>query len=459
MNASEIAQAVRTGQRRTRDAVEEALDAADRTQTATNAFTEIDHDGALARADRLDLDRREGRQLGPLAGVPVAVKDLIDHAGHVTTCGSSFYRRQATTSATVIDRLESADAVVLGRTGLHEFAFGFSSENPWFGPVRNPWDTERSPGGSSGGSAAAVAAGVTGLAIGTDTGGSIRVPAAMCGTWGLKVTHGRVPLTGVFPLAGSLDTVGPIGAGVTDLILGFRVMAGFDASDPWSVPDGEARPRPISRMAAPRIGVPQPWVENGPTSKEVRDGFAWAVEGLRELGATVVETAAPLLEPFGMINELAQSEIVEVHRQYWEDDTKHYGEDVHERLADAFAVTIDEAIAARRWRAAVQHAASRLFDDVDFLITPSVAALQKTIGDDTISIDGTGHFYRPVLSWFSALVNHLNLPALTAPLALEGKPPPSLQIIGPAWTEERLLELGRRLEHAGIAAFTTAANV
>ena len=187
--------------------MERALSADEASRQDLNTFTSIDPEAALTRALR---SRASSGTIGALAGVPVGIKDLIDHEGRVTTAGSAFYRHEADRSSPVVSRLEAAGAVVIGRTGLHEFAFGFSSENPHFGPVRNPWDPDTSPGGSSGGSAAAVAAGITPVAIGTDTGGSVRVPAALCGCFGLKVTHGRIPLDGVFPLATTVDTVGPL---------------------------------------------------------------------------------------------------------------------------------------------------------------------------------------------------------------------------------------------------------
>mgnify|MGYP001087947568 CR=1 FL=1 len=193
-----------------------------------NAFTLVDAEGALAAAAALDRRLAAGEAPGPLAGVPVALKDMIDQAGLPNTCGSAFYREIPATSAPVVTRLERAGAIVVGRAGLHEFAFGFSSENPWWGPVRNPWDPDTSAGGSSGGSGAAVAGGLTPVAIGTDTGGSVRVPAALCGLVGLKVTHGRIPLTGVFPLAPTLDTVGPLARTVSDAALTYQVLAGPD---------------------------------------------------------------------------------------------------------------------------------------------------------------------------------------------------------------------------------------
>ena len=241
-----ISLTVRNGTRTASDVVEEYVEVARVRNPDLNAFTEIDRDGALRQASLID----EGTRTGPLAGVPIALKDLIDHTGHVTTAGSAFYRHQPAASATVVDRLEAAGAIIMGRTGLHEFAFGFSSENPWFGPVRNPWNTDLSPGGSSGGSAVAVAAGMSPAAIGTDTGGSVRVPAALCGIVGLKVTHGRIPLTGIFPLAGSLDTVGPLALTTGDARLLYEAMKGFDRSDPWSAPRGQTSPTGTS------LGVP-----------------------------------------------------------------------------------------------------------------------------------------------------------------------------------------------------------
>ena len=241
-----------------RGEIDQALErvAADR----FNAFIERDAD-ALNRADAIDAAAAAGSDPGPLAGVPIGLKDIIDHEGRTTTAGSSFYRNHAQRSAPVVSRVEAAGAVIVGRTGLHEFAYGFSSENDWFGPVRNPWDPTTSPGGSSGGSAVAVAAGIVPVAIGTDTGGSVRVPAALCGCMGLKVTHGRVPLTGVFPLASSLDTVGPIATTVADLAAVYAVIAGDDPDDPWSSPRPVTIPNGPATLSGLRVGVPHPWLD------------------------------------------------------------------------------------------------------------------------------------------------------------------------------------------------------
>ncbi|MDX1450731.1 MAG: amidase, partial [Acidimicrobiia bacterium] len=236
ISAGRMANEIRRGERSARDTVAGALTTTEAQQSRLNIAISVEGERALDRADAIDRMVEAGEDPGPLAGVPIALKDLIDHEGRVTTCGSAFHRQTAERSATVVRRLEDAGGIIVSRTNLHEFAWGFSSENPWFGPVRNPLDTDLSAGGSSGGSAAAVAAEQVPIAIGTDTGGSVRVPGALCGVFGLKVTHGRIPLTGVFPLAPSLDTVGPLAATVDDLAEAYRAMAGYDADDPWSAP-------------------------------------------------------------------------------------------------------------------------------------------------------------------------------------------------------------------------------
>jgi aspartyl-tRNA(Asn)/glutamyl-tRNA(Gln) amidotransferase subunit A len=353
----------------------------------------------------------------------------------------------------VVRRLENAGAIIIGRTGLHEFAFGFSSENDWFGPVRNPWDTDTSPGGSSGGSAVAVAAGLTAGAIGTDTGGSVRVPAAMCGVTGLKVTHGRIPLTGVFPLAASLDTVGPLGRTTDDVAALYEVMAGHDPEDPWSAPHPvEAPDRPTS-LKGLVVGVPQPWVENAPMTAQVKDAFSGALDRLDNLGASVREVRHPLLQPSDQLADLINGEVASVHRRWLADPANRYGPEVADRLQRTLEVSLDDYLAARAWQAGLRNAVKGLFDQVDVLATPAAGANRKTIGNSTISIGDQPVSYRLVLSWFSSLVNHMGVPALAMPLLDTGTPPWSLQLIGPWWSERRLLQIGRDLERAAVVGF------
>lgn len=448
-----ISRAVRNGTRTARDVVDEYLDVADARNPELNAFTEIDRDGALRKAARVD----KGARTGLLAGVPIALKDLIDHAGQVNTAGSAFYRHRPNVSATVVDRLEAAGAIIMGRTGLHEFAFGFSSENPWFGPVRNPWDPDLSPGGSSGGSAVAVAAGMSPAAIGTDTGGSVRVPAALCGIVGLKVTHGRIPLTGVFPLAGSLDTVGPLTVTTGDARLLYEAMKGFDRSDPWSVPVVEESRR-IPSVGDLLVAVPARWLERVETSGVTRRRFDGFCERLRELGATVEPVTDPALAPDPILFNLVGTEAAAVHREWFTDPTKPYGADLRDRLGQAMENSAADYLEAVRWRAGMIQAARELFAGYDLLLIPAVGHARKRIGVDTIDIDGTPTFYRLPLSGYTALVNVLGCPAISLPVLDEGIPPPAVQLVGPWWSEDLLLGVAEALERSGIVASTPPAE-
>ena len=416
---------------RTTERVAEALDKADAAQATLNIFTQLDHEAALERAAGADLPN------GALAGVPVGIKDLIDHEGRVTTAGSAFYRHEADRSSPVVSRLEGAGAVVIGRTGLHEFAFGFSSENPHFGPVRNPWDPDTSPGGSSGGSAAAVAAGITPVAIGTDTGGSVRVPAALCGCFGLKVTHGRIPLDGVFPLATSVDTVGPLADSIEAIDSSYRVMSGDTADEP--------------RRETLRFGVPEPWVSAGPMDSEVAGAFDETIRALEGMGHRVTEVEMPGVLPAPELIDAIAGEVADVHRKFREDGLP-YGEDVARRVDDCLDTDPERIDAGRAWQAMIRRRFADAFGDVDLIITPTTPVMRKIIGEDMI---GDRH-YRAVLSWFTALVNHALLPAIALPLAGTGAPPVSLQAIGPLGSETSLIDLGRTLEDSGLVGFIPA---
>ena len=449
---SAIATAVSAGSIRATDIVTQFLERCDAAQDRINAYTLIDHDGALRAAAAVDARIDSGDRIGPLAGVPIALKDLIDQEGRPTTAGSSYPATLARANATVVARLEQAGAVIIGRTGLHEYAFGFSSENHWFGPVRNPWNRDLSPGGSSGGSAAAVSAGLAAAAIGTDTGGSVRVPAALCGVVGLKVTHGRVPLTGVFPLAPSLDTVGPLSRNSIDAALIYTAMAGYDPADPWSSPQPVLEPGDPPPPGSVVIGIPHPWVDL-PQTDAVAASFAAARSDLREAGFRIVDLDLPELKPSVEIEHIAYPEVAAVHDERWHRHPETYGPDVSARLSEVFDQDPRNYVAAQQWRARIRNVAQAALLECDVLLTPSVAAMVKPIGDENIEVAGKQVSYRPPLSRFSALVNHTGLPALSLPLDMPGIPPPSIQLIGPRWGEHRLLEIGATLEKVGLSRY------
>lgn len=416
--------------------VEAALARAHATQDTLNAFISIDDEHALERAAEIDDRLSRGEEVGPLAGMPVALKDLIDQEGRTTTCGSVFYAEVATSTAESVRRLEAAGAIVIGRTNLHEFAFGFDSENEHWGPVRNPWDLATSAGGSSGGSGAAVAAGITPLAIGSDTGGSVRVPAALCGTFGLKVTYDRISLDGVFPLVPDIDTVGPLADSMENIAVSYRVMAADHSPEP--------------ERDTLRIGVPEPWYGDAPMTDHIRSAFEGAVTALRGLGHEVHPIQMPDTVPshhiFGAIAEVA-----EVHGPFRREGRK-YGVSVDSRIEMAEKTTPEERRAGREWQRMIRQRFADALATVDFLLTPTCPVSRKVIGQDMIGEKS----HRTVVSYFTAIVNHALHPAIALPIANSGAPPASLQVIGRLGSEPDLIGLGRWLEEAGIVGFTPA---
>lgn len=434
---TDLAAAVRSGETSARVVVADALDRAEQSQPVINAFTTLDREGALQRAETIDATVSDGSDPGALAGVPIGLKDLIDQKGIPTTNGAAFEATAADRSAAVVRRLEDAGAVIIGRTGLHEFAFGFTSENEHFGPVRNPWDPDLSPGGSSGGSGAAVAAGVVPAAIGTDTGGSVRVPAALCGVAGLKVTHGRVPLDGVTPLAPSQDTVGPIARSVADLAAVYAVMA----ADPAPVPDVD--------VEALRIGVPVQWT-GGVIDRSTRQAFEDILERIAGTGAAVEGVDEPALAITDEAAAAVSIEIIAVHGERLRTEPHRYGTDVAERLRRAESVPASYAEAAREWDHAAQQTLEGLFGEFDVLATPTVGSTRKTIGVPDIDIAGERVYHLRVLSQYTRPVNRTGNPALALPIPASGAPPASLQLVGPRHGEGPLLGVGAALEAAGL---------
>jgi aspartyl-tRNA(Asn)/glutamyl-tRNA(Gln) amidotransferase subunit A len=295
LSAVELVAAVRSGDITASACTEAFLGRIDRTNGAINAFLSVDRDAALARAAEIDSKRRDGRPLGPLAGLPIAVKDALCTADQPTTCASRMlagYRPPY--DAEVVARLRAADAVIVGKTNMDEFAMGGSNENSAFGRVANPWDTSRAPGGSSGGSAACVAADMAPAAIGSDTGGSIRQPAGLCGITGLKPTYGRVSRRGLVAFASSLDQIGPMARSAADCALVLETIAGHDPGDSTSLSDpvpryGETLAKPLTGL---RIGrVPEHFAEglDPEVARGVEEGFAV----FRELGATIHDVELP----------------------------------------------------------------------------------------------------------------------------------------------------------------------
>ncbi len=299
-SATELGRLYRSGELSPVDVVREMLARIERIDPTINSYLTVTAELALEQASRAEVEIRAGNIRGPLHGIPYAAKDLLFTKDIRTTVGSKIFDDFVPDyDATVIEKLNEAGAVMIGKAGLHEWAYGVTSSNPHFGPVRNPWDTDRVPGGSSGGSTAALAAGLCSFSLGSDTGGSIRIPASLCSLTGLKPTFGRVSRHGVFPLGHTLDTIGPFGRTVEDAARVYEAIAGHDGNDHSSLN------RPLSAhvffnepsLVGKRIGVPRNFYFDG-LAPGVESGCRGAIAALADLGAEIVEIEAPDIEPY-----------------------------------------------------------------------------------------------------------------------------------------------------------------
>ncbi|MDW8008675.1 MAG: amidase [Chloroflexota bacterium] len=410
-----------------------------------NAFITVTAEEALAEARRAQEELARGEHRGPLHGIPVAVKDLFHTAGVRTTAGSKFLARSVSREdATVVARLRQAGAVLVGKLNLHEFAFGATSVNPHYGPVRNPWDTERIAGGSSGGSGAAVAAGECLAALGTDTGGSIRIPSALCGITGLKPTFGRVSTHGVIPLAWTLDCVGPMCRTAEDCALVLSVIAG---------PDG--RDRAAARMPVPdyaagldggvrglRIGVPREHFFQG-ISEEVGAAVRRALEVLSELGAEVREVSLPHMDVVPTAaGAITLVEALAYHLTWLRERPQDYGQDVRLRLEMAALYPAVAYVQAQRVRAAVIEAWQRLWQEIDLLATPTTPIVAPPLTEAELSatlalIRNTNPF------------NVSGQPAISVPCGFDSSGLPiGLQLVGRWWDEGTLLRAAHAYQRA-----------
>jgi aspartyl-tRNA(Asn)/glutamyl-tRNA(Gln) amidotransferase subunit A len=391
---------------------------------------------------------RSGRKAfaNSLRGVPVAVKDLYDVAGIRTTVGSLFFRENVPVrNAAAVERLEEAGAFIIGKTNTHEIALGVTGDNPHFGTARNPWDPSRIPGGSSSGSAIAVATGMAVAALGTDTGGSIRVPAALCGVVGLKPTFGRVSTRGVFPLSWNLDHAGPLASCVKDAARMLQVLAGYDPLDPVSVrmpADDYVRglsrdPREL-RIA---LGVGA-WAETA--DSEVQNAVREAVRVFESLGCLVREVNVDWLREAGPANRLiTQADGAVVHRDRLREHPEMFGDDVRRRLQAGAATPLAEYVLARRLQAEVRRTCDELFDSCEVLLLPTTPLAAPPID----GYDGVAQAGR--LTPFTAPFNLAGLPALSLPCGFtrEGLPI-GLQIVSGAWREAAVLNAAQAFELA-----------
>lgn len=407
-----------------------------------NAFITV-----IDRQDALNAQLQGGdASSNALRGIPIAVKDLFDTAGIRTTIGSKFFAENIPTQdAFVVEQLKQAGAIIVGKTNTHEIALGVTGNNPHYGTARNPWDMTRVPGGSSSGSAIAVAIGMALGALGTDTGGSIRIPASLCGIVGFKPTFGRVSLRGVFPLSWNLDHVGPLAKCVKDASLMLQVISVYDPIDPASIkmPADDHLDRLVGDMAGKKIalGIGN-FIEAA--EPEVLQAVHKAARVFGSLGCKVQEVDVSWLKEAALANKtMTQSDGAAVHRDRLKEHPELFGEDIRRRLEDGTKTTLAEYILARRTQAEIRKRFEHFFEDYDFLITPTTPITAPTIeGHDAVEQAGR-------LTRFTAPFNLAGLPALSLPCGFtkEGLPI-GLQIISRAWADANVLNAGYAFEQA-----------
>jgi aspartyl-tRNA(Asn)/glutamyl-tRNA(Gln) amidotransferase subunit A len=390
------------------------------------------------------------RDRGPLHGIPISLKDNLYTEDFRTTGGSRILRDfQPLHDAAVVTSLKKAGAVLLGKTNLHEFAYGVTSNNPHFGPVRNPWDLDRIPGGSSGGSAAALAAGLCYGSIGTDTGGSIRIPASLCGVVGIKPGLGRVSTEGAIPLSTTLDFVGPLARTVADAALLFGAIA--------TIGKNERRPRvsrvPSPRARRPRIGIPKHFFLEI-VSPEVQQAFDLSLETLKKLGARLKDVTLPYLQKSEKAgNEIAWVEATLYHQQagWYPRRAAEYGEDVRSRMEMGEKVTAVDYLKALELREkfiAGFHLAL-LENEVDVIVAPTTPITAPRLDEEKISIGGVEHNTRALLLRNNRPANLGGFPAISIPCGLMRKGlPVGLQFMAGVTDEPLLLEIAARYEQA-----------
>jgi aspartyl-tRNA(Asn)/glutamyl-tRNA(Gln) amidotransferase subunit A len=417
-----------------------------RLNPALNAFITVTGESALAEAGVAEAEILRGEWRGPLHGVPVALKDLIDTAGVRTTAASALYKdRIPTLDAEVVRRLRAAGAVMLGKNNLHECAYGGSSLISYFGDVHNPWNVGRVAGGSSGGSAAAVAAGLAYAAIGTDTAGSIREPAALCGCVGLKPTYGRVSARGVIPLSTSLDHVGPLAASVEDAAIVLQAIAGYDAVDIASsdlpVTDYVAALREDAK--ALRVGVARGYFFDD-LDPEVGAAVEQAVRELQSLGAEVKEVKLDV--PTDRTLQLAEA--YAYHAENVARTPELYQAETVRRILKGADITAAEYIRSRRELEEARRSIRRVFADVDVLVTPTTPVPAPAIAD----LKADPEALRPaelVLLRNTRPFNVWGLPAISVPCGFtESGLPIGMQIAGPHWREDLVLRVAHAYEQA-----------
>jgi len=453
-DAATIAAAVHAGTASAAAVVQSALDRIAATEGRVNAFTAVTRERALQRAAAIDALPAEARAALPLAGVPVAVKNLFDIAGLPTLAGSKIEREAppASADALLLRRLEAAGAVLVGGLNMDEYAYGFTTENSHEGPTRNPHDLTRIAGGSSGGSGAAVAAGQAPISLGSDTNGSIRVPASLCGVYGLKPTFGRLPRTGSYPFVGSLDHLGPFARSVRDLALAYDAMQGPEEGAPGDPGCAQRPVEPVigtlpQGIAGLRIGVLGGWFARNalPEAQAAVARVAEALGATRTVELPLVEAgrAAAFL--------ITNAEGAALHLP----DLRRRAQDFEPLSRDRFLAGALLPAAwvtrAQRVRRRYAEAVATLMQDFDLLLAPATPCSATPIGTEWLELDGRRQPLRPSFGALTQPISCIGLPVCAVPVwGAHATLPVGVQLIAAPWREDLALRAAAALESAGV---------
>jgi 1-carboxybiuret hydrolase len=443
--ASEIARAVAGGEASATAVAEAALERIGARNGVLNAFTAVTSQRALARARAIDADRAAGKPLGPLAGVPFAVKNLFDVADLPTLAGSKINRERPPASADqpLITRLEAAGAVLVGALNMGEYAYDFTGENVHDGPSRNPHDTGRMTGGSSGGTGGAVAVGLVPIALGSDTNGSIRVPSSLCGVFGLKPTYGRLSRARSFPFVASFDHLGPLARSVTDLALAYDAMQGPDPEDPVCTTRPPEPVLPLIEQGAKglRIAVAGGYFRKGasPEALAALDRIAKALGVTREIEIPEAHRAR------AAAYVISTAEGAALHLDRLRTRARDFDPATRDRLIAGALVPAPLVVKAQKFRRWYRQQVLALFDGVDAILAPATPCTAPRLGQKTLVLDGVEVPLRPNVGIFTQPISFIGLPVVAVPVPLEPLPI-GVQIIAAPWREDVALRIARALE-------------
>jgi aspartyl-tRNA(Asn)/glutamyl-tRNA(Gln) amidotransferase subunit A len=451
-SAAAITAAVSSGRATARALAADALARIEVLNPQLNAFTDVTHARALARADQVDARRARGEILGPLAGVPFAVKNLFDVQGLPTRAGSKINRERepASRDAVLVRRLEAADAVLVGALNMGEYAYDFTGENAHDGPSRNPHSLGHMTGGSSGGSGAAVGGGLVPLALGSDTNGSIRVPSAFCGIFGLKPTYGRLTRAGTFPFVGSLDHVGPFSRSVADLALAYDVMQGPDPDDPVAttrdaVPVGSSLERGARGL---RIAIAGGYFAQRAEEPAVLAAVKQAADAL---GASVTIEIPEAARARAAAFVITAAESAALHLDRIRTRPQDFDPAVRDRLIAGTMIPSAWVTRAQRFRRWYREQFLKLFDRYDVILAPATPCRAPRIGQQTFVLDGETLAVRPNIGIYTQPISFIGLPVVAVPIWVDDGLPLGLQIIAAPWREDLALRVAFELERAGVA--------